>query len=425
MESHSDIRIKDIFEIKPGDMLAMAGSCEVDTIVNSANTTLMAGNGLDKSIHDRINAHLGQGDFNDKIHMIFDGEEKLADDAKRCKIGDAVVTPGYILCKNIIHTVGPYYDKTNSCMHQLERCYKNIIKLALDTPGIRKLAIPVICSNNNFPYKKAVSIAVATINNTLIKNKKHNQDSLMNIEKIYLVLYKQTEEECKKIYNKFNRLIEKEEMLHYRSLFEAQKNYYYEIKINDEEKRGYFTIAKLFREVLVLCRFLYPISLITRSWVRRFGWKAHKILIEAETIFQLLIAIVALWCYKYIPKECLHKMLLCLVVYILFDIISYLIGLIFLADIQRPSANVVRSLLLIGINYCCTIFSVAYLYCYIKGRASIWEALDFAILGAKAESLNSMWGYVLKFSRAGMNFFFVALIFAFFINHLKHRAFME
>lgn len=50
-----DIAIKDIFVIVDSDIIKMAKQGEVDTIVNSANPTLMKGIGLDAVVHQAVN----------------------------------------------------------------------------------------------------------------------------------------------------------------------------------------------------------------------------------------------------------------------------------------------------------------------------------------------------------------------------------
>lgn len=51
----------------------------------------------------------------------------------------------------------------------------------------------------------------------------------------------------------------------------------------------------------------------------------------------------------------------------LLDTVTYLIVLIVMADIQNPSANVIRSLILLAFNYLEMAFGMAYLY-YLQYR---------------------------------------------------------
>lgn len=49
-----------------------------------------------------------------------------------------------------------------------------------------------------------------------------------------------------------------------------------------------------------------------------------------------------------------YKIVICwkfVIIYDLLDTTTYLVALMFLADIQRPSANVIRSLLMLVVNY--------------------------------------------------------------------------
>lgn len=416
--------IKEIFSLVNDDLIDMAASKQVDTVVNSANPSLKAGKGreLDAKIHHAVNVKLKKKTFNYMIRSELDGSVKKPKNAVRCNEGQAVLTSGYGLCRNIIHTVGPYYDKTNSCMQKLENCYKSILDIVFENVSIRKVAIPVISSNNkDFDYEKAVRIAVVSINNYLIKLKRQNPHSLFDVDKIYLVIYNPLED-FGAIQKKYRPVIQKEKLTHYRSTFEAQRAYFYEVKVNDSQKRGYFAIAKAFRYVLILIRYLYVPSLLMRNKMRRISWEAEKRWIEFETCVQMLLVLVAFYIINCAANIWIVRSVSVIVTYILVDIISYLLGLIFLADIQRPSANIIRSVLLIGVNYISSILCIAFFHYYKYPKAGEWNALNFAVLGGETAGRKD---YLLMFAQEGIHFFFMTLIFAFFIGHLKQRKFSD
>ena len=55
------------------------------------------------------------------------------------------------------------------------------------------------------------------------------------------------------------------------------------------------------------------------------------------------------------------------ILYNLLDTTTYLIALMFLADIQRPSANIIRSLLMLIVNYIEVELDIMTLY-YLVGK---------------------------------------------------------
>ena len=422
----SDKKISSIFKIVEGDIVQMAKKQQVDTIVNSANPSLMMGNGMDKQVHLAINETLNvEETFNDKIRHELDGDTVYAEQIIRCQEGCAVLTEGYSLCNKIIHTVGPYYDKTNSSVQQLENCYKSILDKAFAKHEIRKLAIPVIsASSKDFEYEKAVRIAVVSINNYLVRLKRKTPVYLDEIEEINLVIYGH-QQEFSRINIEYKEIIDKEIISHYRTCIEAQKSYFYEIYRNDKDERDCFSITKIFRYVLVLIRFLYLPSMLIREGMRKKNWEHGKTWIDFEVILQAIISVLCIVIINITECKVVETGICILIGYILIDIISYLLGLVFLADIQQPSLNVNRSILLIGINYLTSIICVAALYYKCYPELGEWAAVDFALLGETSIVVMSGVLRSLVYLQSGVNFFFMALIFAFFMGHLKQRNFSD
>jgi O-acetyl-ADP-ribose deacetylase (regulator of RNase III) len=149
---------------------------KVDAIVNSANTTLLGGGGVDGAIHKAAGP-------------------KLLEECRTlngCNTGEAKITKGYNLpAPHIIHTVGPVYkDGLRSEPQLLKNCYLNSLKLAKEN-NIRTIAFPAISTGiYGYPKNEAAAIVANTIKEFI---KKDNW-----FEKIYFVLHSQEEFEIYK-----------------------------------------------------------------------------------------------------------------------------------------------------------------------------------------------------------------------------------
>lgn len=118
-----------------------------DAIVNSTTSNLQPCGEIDSAIHRTAGPMLAEECKTKKL----------------CSIGTCVITKGYNLpCKYVIHTVAPYVDAEESA-HNLACCYKNAIKLAINT-GCSSIAFPLIGSGaKGFTTEKAISIALNRI----------------------------------------------------------------------------------------------------------------------------------------------------------------------------------------------------------------------------------------------------------------------
>ena len=120
----------------------------------------------------------------------------------------------------------------------------------------------------------------------------------------------------------------------------------------------------------------------------------------------------------------LLRFILC---YNLADTITYLISLILMADIQKPSANVIRSMLLLLLNYVEVSIETACLYLlhYGTGKMSFLQALQPGLMGELPEGLKlcSLDDYLLYYGNAAVKFFFITMAFGYLAGHLRQRTF--
>lgn len=158
---------------------------DVDAIVNAANSSLMGGGGVDGAIHRAAGPAL----------------KEYCSKLGGCITGGAKTTPGFNLkAKYIIHTVGPVWNNGTEKEEQLlMNCYNNSLREAISYQ-CRSLAFPCISTGAyRFPFDKACTIALNTIDRFLSKNS--------SIEKIFLTVFSDRDLRLySKIYKEFYRI---------------------------------------------------------------------------------------------------------------------------------------------------------------------------------------------------------------------------
>jgi len=117
-----------------------------EAIVNSANTSLLAGGGVCGAIHAAAGPEL----------------EFACRRLGHCPTGEAVVTPAFNLkAKYVIHAVGPrWLDGTRGERELLRRCYESIF-IRVAEKGIRSVSIPSISTGiYHYPLESAARVAI-------------------------------------------------------------------------------------------------------------------------------------------------------------------------------------------------------------------------------------------------------------------------
>nr|WP_067790486.1 O-acetyl-ADP-ribose deacetylase [Paraurantiacibacter namhicola] len=134
-----------IIEVVTGNIV----ECDVDAIVNAANSSLLGGGGVDGAIHKAAGPDL--------VH-----ECRLLGG---CKTGQAKITSGYRLkARHIIHTVGPVWQGGDKGERELlAACHEKSLQLA-QQHGLRSIAFPAISTGRfKFPLSEAARVAVETV----------------------------------------------------------------------------------------------------------------------------------------------------------------------------------------------------------------------------------------------------------------------
>ena len=423
----------------------------IDTIVNAANPTLRKSEknyvkpGVSLSIHLAIDTLKNEeGYFEKKII-----EERETEDKKneiRCPRGQAVLTKGYGLCERIIHVVGAEYDGTfkkkpepcsSSRISTLESCYYEIVKTIKQHAEIKSLAIPIIGAGNyRFPFEFAARIAMASMVNAFIEWQIQDPEifEIIDIPKIYFVIYDAEKHVQKEhlacihdIWQKEYKLLAQEnQRIVYQKSLDSHRSYIKEIKAYDET-RGYFSVARKIRLALMYVRYAFFPFMRLKDAFGKNNWKKRRQSVELLAIAKIFLPLL-LWRFVSLCQtaEVPCLVIRCsriLVVYSMSDTITYLLILIIMADIQRPSANLIRSMLMLFVNYIEVALDLTFLYWSVyQNSICFGDALLFGMLGqSQIKEMTTMCDYLWPHLNASVQFFFLTLVFGYLANHMQQK----
>ena len=179
----------------------------------------------------------------------------------------------------------------------------------------------------------------------------------------------------------------------------------------------------------MIIRLLFLPGMVLKDLLGGRDWQKRRQFVEWFAIIKLLTPIVL-----YISIKCgadIRCPVICnivfpvLLVYHLSDTVTYLLVLIVMADIQRPSANIIRSMIMMFINYLEVSMDMAFLYYLHHDRNILFrEAVAFGLLGVQAEEeMAAIVDYTFLIADSGIKFFFASLVFGYFASHMRQRRF--
>ena len=423
----------------------------VDAIVNAANPTLMGSNqGVDGAIHAKLPK------LKKRICKEL-GTDRLAN-RQRCGRGKAVTTSdgekGKKLCRYIIHTVGSKYDGSgeicsSSRIQTLENCYHSVIDEVKKHPDIRNVAVPVIGAGDyGFPFKLAMEIAVCSINNAILEWRQKDSELFekAKLERVYIFIFHlskaKTDEKFQTanwVMQKYNQLLMSNRKITYLTSWQAHLSYWKEIRMYDRE-RGYFSIARTVREILMLIRMLFLPVMFLKDLFGGRDWEKRRSFVEWLVACKIALPFVSLLFLNRITAKWLLVGLSALIVYSLADTLTYLLILMMMSDIQRPSANLIRTWLMLFMNYMEAALDLSVLYgCFERwfswghgGLISIRAAGKCGLLGFQNIPEHVSWAETLPwmsdvflYADSAIKFFFFSLVLVYLASHMKQKEFLS
>ena len=293
--------------------------------------------------------------------------------------------------------------------------------------NIEKIAIPVISAGNyGFDFEYAFTIGLTSVYNILLEKKKETAElfEYIGLKKVYFIVPDEMgnyETACE-VFKKYQKVFQKEHRAVARGAMKSQIEFFKEIRSYDTQK-GSFAIAKFIREILMVLRIILGLWTYVKDLISKRDWVLRRQTVEIMTFIKMLIPVPLMLLYQgYAGNNVVKWLILIMLLYNLADTVTYLIALMFFADIQRPSANLSRSLIMLIVNYIEVELDVAAIYLVTQNfrhvAVSFNDAVNLAI-GCEADNL-CRW---LKFGNTGIKFFFLTVVLSYFSSHMRQRKF--
>ena len=393
------------FELYHGNIVDLQN--KVDVIVNAAKPSLEGGSGVDGAIHKAAGPQL-------LVEC-----QKISSNPNRCNPGEIVATDSYKMsCKRIYHTVGVKLENANKYtqldVRLLKKCYRSSIKKCINE-GFKSIAFPVIGSGSyKWDKRIALMVAVTEIHNMLIEI----ESDIM----IYLVIF-----DDPNYFKLANKLLDKHKYMYSKNQRSIALNAYQSQKayIRDILKTKNFSLLFIVRLILVLYPYLYPITLFFRNIAGKISWNHRRVYIEMVVVIKLLIMVF----FVLTPFICHSNLIIyyiqpIIVVYLMLESILYASSLLFLKDVQNPSASNDRSILLALINLAEIQFGFAFLYKIFDVIKEATSSLDYIYYSFTHSGDIEKSGYIIEIIQICVNFYMISILLSLFLAGLKPREYI-
>lgn len=245
------------------------------------------------------------------------------------------------------------------------------------------------------------------------------------MKKIYFVVSNDNGncDRARRVFDEYQTVFQKEHRAVYSKVGQSQKEALKEVNLYDEQ-RGYFAIAKLTRQLLIILRYFFSLWTLLKDRFGKWDWVVRRQVIEMVAFFKTIVPVLCiLLMYKTECTSFANVVLIGILLYDLGDTVTYLIALMFLADVQRPSANVIRSLVMLVINYIEVEMDIAAIYLLANNFTArkmhaVKCAINFIIDPLKTTNIEWM-----NYVNNGLKFFFLTVALSYFSNHMRMRKF--
>lgn len=141
-----------VLELRQGDIT----QADTEAVGNAANAMLRGGGGVDGAIHKAA----GSSELQSALRAI---KKQLPGGVLHT--GGAVITPGFgLTAKQIIHCVGPIYDRDGSRAPKLlASCYRTALRICREN-GLGSITFPSISTGvYGYPVAEAAAVALGTV----------------------------------------------------------------------------------------------------------------------------------------------------------------------------------------------------------------------------------------------------------------------